>query len=491
MEQYIIALDQGTTSSRALAFDSKGNLVGGVNKEFTQIFPQPGWVEHDPYEILQSQMGALFELLKKYSISGDKIKAIGITNQRETVVVWDKNSNKPLYNAIVWQCRRTSDYCQELKEKGYEDMIRKKTGLVIDAYFSASKIKWILENASKESTTNLLCGTIDSWLIYNMTKEKSHVTDMSNASRTMLFNIESLDWDQELLDLFQIPKHMLPTIVSSSEVVGHIEIDGYDIPIAGIAGDQQAALFGQTCFLQGDVKNTYGTGCFILMNTGNKPVFSNKGLLTTIAWNLNDETSYALEGSIFNAGSSITWLKDQLGLIESAEQTESMALSVEDTQDVYFVPAFTGLGTPYWDMYARALFIGMTRGTNKNHMVRAVLESMAYQTSDVIETMEEEAETKIKCLYVDGGASRNNFLMQFQADILNTQVSRPKIQDTTALGAAFLAGLAVGFWKDIDELKMLVGADKTFTPDDNVNRIGLKKRWHQAILRSKNWSSPN
>lgn len=491
MEQYIIALDQGTTSSRALAFDSKGNLVGGVNKEFAQIFPQPGWVEHDPYEILQSQMGALFELLKKYSISGDKIKAIGITNQRETVVVWDKNSNKPLYNAIVWQCRRTSDYCQELKEKGYEDMIRKKTGLVIDAYFSASKIKWILENASKESTTNLLCGTIDSWLIYNMTKEKSHVTDMSNASRTMLFNIESLDWDQELLDLFQIPKHMLPTIVSSSEVVGHIEIDGYDIPIAGIAGDQQAALFGQTCFLQGDVKNTYGTGCFILMNTGNKPVFSNKGLLTTIAWNLNDETSYALEGSIFNAGSSITWLKDQLGLIESAEQTESMALSVEDTQDVYFVPAFTGLGTPYWDMYARALFIGMTRGTNKNHMVRAVLESMAYQTSDVIETMEEEAETKIKCLYVDGGASRNNFLMQFQADILNTQVSRPKIQDTTALGAAFLAGLAVGFWKDIDELKMLVGADKTFTPDDNVNRIGLKKRWHQAILRSKNWSSSN
>ncbi len=491
MEQYIIALDQGTTSSRALAFDSKGNLVGGVNKEFTQIFPQPGWVEHDPYEILQSQMGALFELLKKYSISGDKIKAIGITNQRETVVVWDKNSNKPLYNAIVWQCRRTSDYCQELKEKGYEDMIRKKTGLVIDAYFSASKIKWILENATKESTTNFLCGTIDSWLIYNMTKEKSHVTDMSNASRTMLFNIESLDWDQELLDLFQIPKHMLPTIVSSSEIVGHIEIDGYDIPIAGIAGDQQAALFGQTCFLQGDVKNTYGTGCFILMNTGNKPVFSNKGLLTTIAWNLNDETSYALEGSIFNAGSSITWLKDQLGLIESAEQTESMALSVEDTQDVYFVPAFTGLGTPYWDMYARALFIGMTRGTNKNHMVRAVLESMAYQTSDVIETMEEEAQTKIKCLYVDGGASRNNFLMQFQADILSTQVSRPKIQDTTALGAAFLAGLAVGFWKDIDELKMLVGADKTFIPDDNVNRIGLKKRWHQAILRSKNWSSSN
>lgn len=488
MKKYIIALDQGTTSSRAVAFDKEGRNIGSINKEFTQFFPSPGWVEHDPYDILQSQMGALFELLKQYSIKGDEIAAIGITNQRETVVVWDKLTGKPVYNAIVWQCRRTADICEKLKDKGYEKLIKSKTGLVLDAYFSGTKIKWILDNVEGAKGKNLLCGTIDTWLVYNLTKEKSHVTDMSNASRTMLFNINTLEWDDEILDIFEIKKEMLPKVVPSSHIVGHMEIEGVDVPIAGIAGDQQAALFGQTCYDKGDVKNTYGTGCFILMNTAEKPVFSDKGLITTIAWNCEKQTCYALEGSIFNAGSSVQWLRDQIGLVTTAAQTEDMALAVDDTNDVYFVPAFTGLGTPYWDMYARGLLIGLTRGTNKNHIVRAVLESMAYQTMDVIDCMQQESGVKLNTLRVDGGASANNFLMQFQSDMLDCEVVRPAIQETTALGAAFLAGLAVGFWKDTKELKRVIKQDRIFSPKDYFDREYRKKRWHDAIERSMNWS---
>lgn len=488
MKKYIIALDQGTTSSRAVAFDKEGRNIGSVNKEFTQFFPSPGWVEHDPYDILQSQMGALFELLKQYAIKGDEIAAIGITNQRETVVVWDKLTGKPVYNAIVWQCRRTADICEKLKDKGYEKLIKSKTGLVLDAYFSGTKIKWILDNVEGAKGKNLLCGTIDTWLVYNLTKEKAHVTDMSNASRTMLFNINTLEWDDEILDIFEIKKEMLPKVVPSSHIVGHMEIEGVDVPIAGIAGDQQAALFGQTCYDKGDVKNTYGTGCFILMNTAEKPVFSDKGLITTIAWNCEEQTCYALEGSIFNAGSSVQWLRDQIGLVTTAAQTEDMALAVDDTNDVYFVPAFTGLGTPYWDMYARGLLIGLTRGTNKNHIVRAVLESMAYQTMDVIDCMQQESGVKLNTLRVDGGASANNFLMQFQSDMLDCEVVRPAIQETTALGAAFLAGLAVGFWKDTKELKRVIKQDRIFSPMDYFDREYRKKRWHDAIERSMNWS---
>ncbi len=488
MKKYIIALDQGTTSSRAVAFDKEGRNIGSINKEFTQFFPSPGWVEHDPYDILQSQMGALFELLKQYAIKGDEIAAIGITNQRETVVVWDKLTGKPVYNAIVWQCRRTADICEKLKDKGYEKLIKSKTGLVLDAYFSGTKIKWILDNVEGAKGKNLLCGTIDTWLVYNLTKEKSHVTDMSNASRTMLFNINTLEWDDEILDIFEIKKEMLPKVVPSSHIVGHMEIEGVDVPIAGIAGDQQAALFGQTCYDKGDVKNTYGTGCFILMNTAEKPVFSDKGLITTIAWNCEEQTCYALEGSIFNAGSSVQWLRDQIGLVTTAAQTEDMALAVDDTNDVYFVPAFTGLGTPYWDMYARGLLIGLTRGTNKNHIVRAVLESMAYQTMDVIDCMQQESGVKLNTLRVDGGASANNFLMQFQSDMLDCEVVRPAIQETTALGAAFLAGLAVGFWKDTKELKRVIQQDRIFSPKDYFDREYRKKRWHDAIERSMNWS---
>ena len=488
-KKYVIALDQGTTSSRAVAFDHMGRYVGSVNKEFMQFFPSPGWVEHDPYDILQSQMGALFELLKKYSIKGEDIAAIGITNQRETVVVWDKLTGKPVYNAIVWQCRRTADICEQLKKNGYTDIIKKKTGLIIDAYFSGTKIKWILDNIHEAKNKSLLCGTIDTWLVYNLTKEKSHVTDMSNASRTMLFNINTLDWDQELLDIFGIEREMLPNVVPSSAIVGHIQIEGASVPIAGIAGDQQAALFGQTCFEQGEVKNTYGTGCFILMNTADKPVFSDKGLITTIAWNCGNKICYALEGSIFNAGSSVQWLRDQIGLVETAAQTEEMALAVDDTNDVYFVPAFTGLGTPYWDMYARGVIVGITRGTNKNHIVRAVLESMAYQTMDVIDCMQQDSNVPLKALKVDGGASANNFLMQFQSDMLNCEVIRPAIQETTALGAAFLSGLAVGFWKDTDELKKIIQKDRVFMPKDYFDKEYRKKRWHDAIKRSMNWTS--
>jgi len=433
-------------------------------------------------------MGALFDLIKKFSIKGDDIAAIGITNQRETVVVWDKLTGKPVYNAIVWQCRRTADICEQIKNDGYTDLIKAKTGLIIDAYFSGTKIKWILDNVYEARNKNLLCGTIDTWLVYNLTKEKSHVTDMSNASRTMLFNINTLEWDQQLLDILNIKREMLPNIVPSSSIVGHMEIEGASVPIAGIAGDQQAALFGQTCFEQGEVKNTYGTGCFILMNTAEKPVFSDKGLIATIAWNCEGKTYYALEGSIFNAGSSVQWLRDQIGLVETAAQTEEMAMAVDDTNDVYFVPAFTGLGTPYWDMYARGIIIGITRGTNKNHIIRAVLESMAYQTMDVIDCMQQDSNVPLKALKVDGGASANNFLMQFQSDMLNCEVIRPAIQETTALGAAFLAGLAVEFWQDTDELKKIVQQDRIFLPKDYFDREYRKKRWHDAIKRSMNWT---
>ncbi len=488
MKKYVIALDQGTTGSRAVAFDHDGKCVGSVNKEFTQFFPYPGWVEHDPYDILQSQMGALFELIKKLAVKPEQIAAIGITNQRETVVVWDKMTGKPVYNAIVWQCRRTAGICEQLKADGYADLIKSKTGLVLDAYFSGTKIKWILENVKEVKNKSLLCGTIDTWLIYNLTKEKSHVTDMSNASRTMLFNINTLEWDKQLLDILGIKEEMLPKVVPSSYVVGHMELEGISIPIAGIAGDQQAALFGQACFEPGEVKNTYGTGCFILMNTADKPVFSDKGLITTIAWNLNNKTYYALEGSIFNSGSAVQWLRDQLGLIKTAAETEDMAFAVEDTDDVYFVPAFTGLGTPHWDMYARGVLVGITRGTNKNHIARAVLESMAYQTVDVIDCMQQCSDVALKCLKVDGGASANNFLMQFQADMLNCDVVRPVMQETTSLGAAFLAGLAVGFWKDVEELKGIIEQDRIFVPKDFFDREYRKKRWHEAIKRSKNWA---
>ncbi|OQB99688.1 MAG: Glycerol kinase [Firmicutes bacterium ADurb.Bin099] len=488
MKKYVIALDQGTTGSRAVAFDHDGKCVGSVNKEFTQFFPYPGWVEHDPYDILQSQMGALFELIKKLAVKPEQIAAIGITNQRETVVVWDKMTGKPVYNAIVWQCRRTAGICEQLKADGYDDLIKSKTGLVLDAYFSGTKIKWILENVKEVKNKSLLCGTIDTWLIYNLTKEKSHVTDMSNASRTMLFNINTLEWDKQLLDILGIKEEMLPKVVPSSCVVGHMELEGISIPIAGIAGDQQAALFGQACFEPGEVKNTYGTGCFILMNTADKPVFSDKGLITTIAWNLNNKTYYALEGSIFNSGSAVQWLRDQLGLIKTAAETEDMAFAVEDTDDVYFVPAFTGLGTPHWDMYARGVLVGITRGTNKNHIARAVLESMAYQTVDVIDCMQQCSDVALKCLKVDGGASANNFLMQFQADMLNCDVVRPVMQETTSLGAAFLAGLAVGFWKDVEELKGIIEQDRIFVPKDFFDREYRKKRWHEAIKRSKNWA---
>ncbi len=488
MKKYVIALDQGTTGSRAVAFDHDGKCVGSVNKEFTQFFPYPGWVEHDPYDILQSQMGALFELIKKLAVKPEQIAAIGITNQRETVVVWDKMTGKPVYNAIVWQCRRTAGICEQLKADGYADLIKSKTGLVLDAYFSGTKIKWILENVKEVKNKSLLCGTIDTWLIYNLTKEKSHVTDMSNASRTMLFNINTLEWDKQLLDILGIKEEMLPKVVPSSYVVGHMELEGISIPIAGIAGDQQAALFGQACFEPGEVKNTYGTGCFILMNTADKPVFSDKGLITTIAWNLNNKTYYALEGSIFNSGSAVQWLRDQLGLIKTAAETEDMAFAVEDTDDVYFVPAFTGLGTPHWDMYARGVLVGITRGTNKNHIARAVLESMAYQTVDVIDCMQQCSDVTLKCLKVDGGASANNFLMQFQADMLNCDVVRPVMQETTSLGAAFLAGLAVGFWKDVEELKGIIEQDRIFVPKDFFDRDYRKKRWHEAIKRSKNWA---
>lgn len=494
--KYIMALDQGTTSSRAILFDKEGNIVATSQKEFTQFYPKVGWVEHNPMEIWGSQSGVMREVLETNSIRPKEVCAIGITNQRETTIVWEKSTGKPVYNAIVWQCRRTSEICDELKEKGYEKLIKDKTGLILDAYFSATKIKWILDNVegAREKAENgeLLFGTVDTWLIWNLTRGKVHVTDYTNAARTMLYNIKELKWDDEILEILDIPKSMLPDVKPSSYVYGHTDegmLSGAQIPIAGCAGDQQAALFGQTCFEEGSAKNTYGTGCFMLMNTGENIVESKHGLLTTIAWGVDGKVEYALEGSIFIGGASIQWLRDELRVLYDAKQSEFYANSVKDTNGVYVVPAFAGLGAPYWDMYARGAIMGLTRGANRAHLVRATLESIAYQVKDVLNAMQEDSGLKLKDLRVDGGASSNNFLMQFQSDILDVNIDRPKVVETTALGAAYLAGLAVEFYNNKDEIKKSWIIDREFIPnmsDDKRNL--LYKGWKKAVSRSLLWA---
>ena len=494
-KKYVLALDQGTTSSRAILFDQGGNGVGVAQKEFPQIYPKPGWVEHDPMEIWGSQSGVAREVLDKAGVRSAEVAAIGVTNQRETTVVWEKATGKPVCNAIVWQCRRTAAICDELKAKGLEPYIREHTGLIVDAYFSATKLKWILDNVpgARERARNgeLLFGTIDTWLIWNLTRGKVHVTDYSNASRTMLFNITTLQWDKKLLAELNIPACILPEVKPSCGVYGHTDAEmfgGVPIPIAGDAGDQQAALFGQACFADGMVKNTYGTGCFMLMNTGEQRVPSKNGLLTTIAWGVDGKITYALEGSIFVAGAAIQWLRDELKLIESAEQSEAMANAVADSNGVYVVPAFVGLGAPYWDMYARGVIVGLTRGANRNHIVRATLESMAYQTRDVLQAMEEDSGIRVKALKVDGGAVVNNFLMQFQSDILGVRVDRPQIAETTAMGAAFLAGLAVGFWKDKEEIAEKWKVDRSFAPAMSDELREKKCRgWKKAVACACAW----
>jgi len=489
-----MALDQGTTSSRAIIFDENGVIKGVTNREFTQIYPKPGWVEHDPMEIWGSQVGVAKEVLLKSGISPSDIAAIGITNQRETTIVWDKNTGKPVYNAIVWQCRRTAPICDELKAKGLTEKIREKTGLVIDAYFSGTKVKWILDNVEgareKAEKGELLFGNVDTWLIWNLTGGKVHVTDYSNASRTMLFNIHSLDWDDEILAELNIPRAMLPKAMPSSHIYGYTtsEVFGGEVPIAGDAGDQQAALFGQACYSPGMAKNTYGTGCFMLMNTGEKAVTSESGLLTTIAWGVNGKVEYALEGSIFIAGAVVQWLRDELRIIDNAAQSEELATKVQDNNGVYLVPAFVGLGAPYWDMYARGTIVGLTRGAKREHIVRAALESICYQTRDVLEAMQKDSGITLKSLKVDGGAVANNFLMQFQSDILGVPVDRPKVIETTALGAAYLAGLAVGYWKDKDDIAAKWQIDRTFKPEmESETRDNLYKGWKKAVERALNW----
>lgn len=494
--KYIMALDQGTTSSRAILFDKEGNIVATSQKEFTQFYPKVGWVEHNPMEIWGSQSGVMREVLETNSIRPEEVCAIGITNQRETTIVWEKSTGKPVYNAIVWQCRRTSEICDELKEKGYEKLIKDKTGLILDAYFSATKIKWILDNieGAREKAENgeLLFGTVDTWLIWNLTRGKVHVTDYTNAARTMLYNIKELKWDDEILEILDIPKSMLPDVKPSSYIYGHTDegmLSGAQIPIAGCAGDQQAALFGQTCFEEGSAKNTYGTGCFMLMNTGENIFESKHGLLTTIAWGVDGKVEYALEGSIFIGGASIQWLRDELRVLYDAKQSEFYANSVKDTNGVYVVPAFAGLGAPYWDMYARGAIMGLTRGANRAHLVRATLESIAYQVKDVLNAMQEDSGLKLKDLRVDGGASSNNFLMQFQSDILDVNIDRPKVVETTALGAAYLAGLAVEFYNNKDEIKKSWIIDREFIPnmsDDKRNL--LYKGWKKAVSRSLLWA---
>lgn len=494
MKKYIMAFDAGTTSSRTIIFDKNGEIVSSAQKEFTQYFPKPGYVEHDANEIWSTQLGTAIEAMYKAGISADEIAAIGITNQRETTVLWNKKTGEPIYNAIVWQCRRTSAYCDELKEKGYEEIIKEKTGLIIDAYFSATKIKWILDNVegARELAEkgDLLFGTIDSYLIYRLTDKNIHVTDYSNASRTMIFNINTLDWDDDILKLLNIPKNILPDVKDSMEVYGYAseKIFGQKIPIAAAIGDQQSALFGQLCVDEAEAKNTYGTGAFLLMNTGDKIVRSKNGLLSTIAWSIDGKVNYALEGSIFVAGSSVQWLRDKLRLIDSAEDSEYMAGKVDDTLDCYVVPAFTGLGAPYWNQHARGTIVGITRGTTKYHIIRATLESIAYLSYDVLHSMEEDLGHDLKLLKVDGGASNNNFLMQFQSDILGCEVKRPKVTETTALGACYLAGLAVGFWEDIDDLKNKTNSGTTFTPNmDEELRLKKIKRWHKAVETSFDW----
>lgn len=495
MSKYIMALDAGTTSNRCILFNKKGQIISVAQKEFTQYFPKPGWVEHDANEIWSSQLGVAVEAMAKIDATANDIAAIGITNQRETTIVWDKNTGEPIYNAIVWQCRRTSQYCDKLKEKGLTEKFREKTGLIVDAYFSGTKLKWILDNvegaSEKAENGDLLFGTVETWLIWKLTKGKVHVTDYSNASRTLLFNIKELKWDDEILAELNIPKCILPEVKQSSEIYGYCDHSflGGEIPISGAAGDQQAALFGQTCFNAGEAKNTFGTGCFMLMNTGETPVYSENGLVTTIAWGLDGKVNYALEGSIFVAGAAIQWLRDELRIIESAADSEHMANMVEDTNGCYVVPAFTGLGAPHWDQYARGAIVGLTRGVNKYHIVRATLESLAFQVNDVLEAMKVDSKIELESLKVDGGASQNNLLMQMQSDIINAPVKRPRCVETTAMGAAYLAGLAVGYWKSKEEVIKNWEIDKVFTPQIcEENRTKKIKGWHKAVGCSYGWA---
>ncbi len=495
MAKYVMALDAGTTSNRCILFNKKGEIKSVAQKEFTQIYPKPGWVEHDANEIWSTELGVAAEAMQKIGATADDIAAIGITNQRETVVVWDKNTGMPIHNAIVWQCRRTSEYCDSLKKKGLVESYRAKTGLVIDAYFSGTKLKWILDNVvgarDKAERGELLFGTIDTWLMWKLSGGKIHATDYSNASRTLLFNINTLQWDEDILRELTIPRSMLPKVLPSSGIFGFTAVHflGGAIPIAGVAGDQQAALFGQTCFQAGEAKNTYGTGCFLLMNTGEAPVFSKNGLVTTIAWGLDGKVNYALEGSIFVAGAAVQWLRDEMKLIDSAQESEQLALKVNDTNGCYVVPAFTGLGAPHWDQYARGCIVGLTRGCNRNHIVRATLDSIAYQTNDVIAAMKPDSGIALTALKVDGGASANNYLMQAQSDVTGVPVQRPICVETTAMGASYLAGLAVGYWKSKEDVLINCAVDRIFTPE-----IGEEEResrvagWNKAVKRSFDWA---
>ena len=495
MSRYIMALDAGTTSNRCILFNKRGEMCSVAQREFTQYFPQPGWVEHDADEIWASMLGVAVEAMNKIGASAEEIAAIGITNQRETAIVWDKNTGEPVYHAIVWQCRRTSEYCDSLKEKGLTEEFRAKTGLVIDAYFSGTKVKWILDNIpearERAERGELLFGTVETWLIWKLTKGAVHVTDYSNASRTMLFNINTLEWDEEILAEMNIPRCMLPEAKPSSCIYGYSDASflGGQIPIAGAAGDQQAALFGQTCFTPGEAKNTYGTGCFLLMNTGEKPVFSNNGLVTTIAWGLDGKVTYALEGSIFVAGAAIQWLRDEMRFIDSSAESEMMAMQVEDTNGCYVVPAFTGLGAPHWDQYARGTIVGLTRGVNKYHIIRATLDSIAYQVNDVLSAMKTDSGIELSALKVDGGASANNFLMQTQADIIGAPVKRPQCVETTAMGAAYLAGLAVGYWNNKEEVINNWTIGRTFNPTiEQEKRETMIMGWNKAVKYSYNWA---
>lgn len=487
MSKYILSFDQGTTSSRAIIFDKKGKVVSMAQKEFKQYYPKSGWVEHDAHEIWSSQLSVATEAVAQAGIKVVEIAAIGITNQRETTIVWDRKTGKPIYKAIVWQDRRTAEHCEQLRKAGYGSSIRRKTGLLIDAYFSASKIAWILEHVKgareKAKRGELAFGTVDSWLVWNLTAGQQHITDVSNASRTMLFNINALEWDKSLLKLFDIPLSMMPEVRSSSEVYGETQpnILAAKIPIAGIAGDQQAALFGQLCTQPGMVKNTYGTGCFMLMNIGDKPTLSKNRLVTTIAWKIGDQVQYALEGSIFIGGAVVQWLRDGLGLIQTSDEVENLALTVPDSGGVYLVPAFAGLGAPHWDPHARGTLIGVTRGTEKGHLARAALESIAFQTVDILRAMEADSGRPIRELRVDGGATTNNLLLQFQADVLHTWVVRPKITETTAIGAAYLAGLAIGMWKNVDDLQNQWKNDRTFKPDKKFDRKTVLEQWQVAV----------
>ena len=495
MKKYIIALDQGTTSSRAMVFDHEGNIIASAQKELTQIYPRPGYVEQDPLEIYASQSGVLAEVMAKGDLSPDEIAGIGISNQRETTILWEKDTGRPVYNAIVWQCRRTAEICEELKAAGHEEYIRENTGLLIAAYFSGTKIKWILDHVpglrERAEKGEILFGTVDSWLIWKMTGGAVHITDYTNASRTMLYNIRTLCWDQHILDILDIPACMLPEVRNSSEIYGTVNLSGVPVPIAGVAGDQQAALFGQTCFDKGDTKNTYGTGCFLLMNTGERLYRSNNGLLSTIAISLDGKVQYALEGSVFVGGAVIQWVRDELRFIGEARDAEYYASKVPDTGGVYLVPAFTGLGAPYWDMYARGALVGLTRGTGRDHIIRAAQESIAYQSWDLVHAMEKDTGIPLTQLKVDGGASRDRFLMQFQADILDKPVRRPVIRETTALGAAYLAGLAVGMWSGLEEIRAQWRLDRLYEPDMGTDdRARLLAGWHKAVGRALRWAEP-